>query len=92
MQMNRNGILGGSVSNQQQRAQFRNSVQPIDTQQQQSKIFSSTSNLLTSTSNATAGGIFSSHQNHPRGPQVIPQMVNITPQQTQQSQQPINSK
>lgn len=91
MQMNRNGILGGSVSNQQQRALFRNSVQPADTQQQQSKIFSSTSNLVTGTSNSTAGGIFGSHQNHPRGPQVIPPMVNVTPKQTQQSQQPLNS-
>lgn len=85
--MNRSGIAGGNLLNQQQKPHQTCTAQTFE-QQQQSGIFSTASNLLTGASNTATSGLFGNR--HPKGPQVTPQMGGSMPQQ--QSQQPINSK
>jgi len=84
--MNRNSKVVGNVPNQQRH--LTSTTQPTEQQHQQTGIFSTASNILTGSSNTGAGSIFSSRGNV-KGPQIIPQMGNSTPQQ-QQNQQSLN--
>lgn len=92
--MNRSGMVGGSMTNQQQNMMHLKPQQSVSTQsseqqqqQQSSGIFSTATSLLSGASNAATGGLFGSRPNHPKGPQVTPQTGSSTSQQ-----QPLNSK
>lgn len=86
-QMNRSEIIGGNVTNpskqQQQQQSFFTQSNDQQQQSQSSGIFSTASNLLSGASNAATGSIFGNRQNHPKGPQVIPQTTSSTSQQNQ---------